>query len=139
MFNVKIDGTNFYKLHNIDKHDLTRAFFQGEVEFNFKLIIEYYRKNKHFNNIYQKIYEDLTAWNIYYEPHETQTFKEELIMKQGFLPFSYEGKNLIALCRDLNDGWFHCYETQLERYAQQVTKKSTEVYNDKVFYLNSYR
>ncbi|HJD56403.1 MAG TPA: hypothetical protein LFW21_07370 [Rickettsia endosymbiont of Pyrocoelia pectoralis] len=126
------DKTGFYTTHFFEYKVLAKDFYKGEVEFDLKLIKELY--NGHYTNIYKGIFNNLLRNTSLHEPKICDKYL--IIKKYGFLLITYKGKNLIAYNSDFKCEWNNVYSMKLEEYALEAT---TESYDDKVFYLNSYR
>ncbi|HJD56449.1 MAG TPA: hypothetical protein LFW21_07620 [Rickettsia endosymbiont of Pyrocoelia pectoralis] len=124
MSQSQFDKTGFYTTHFFKDKVLAKDFCKGEVEFDLKLIKEYY--NGHYNNIYLGILNNLLSNNSFHEPKICD--KHLIIKKYGFLLISYKGKNLIAYNRDFSFKWDNFYMKRLKEYAIEVT---TESYNKK--------
>lgn len=86
----------FYTKHKIDYGHL----LDGDLTYNYQLFLKYNSVEEYENedDIKEQIdtmfLEDISYWSTYFEP---LIFNEEIALDCGLTPFTYKGKNMLAL------------------------------------------
>ena len=101
-FNSGLYEEAFYTKHQIDLYNDCGVY--ENIEYNRQLLAEYHKDDLYFSysddndkseqEIDELFWDALTHWTIYFEP---LVFDEEIALKCGLTPFTYKGKNLLAL------------------------------------------
>ena len=101
-FNSGIYEDAFYTKHQIDLHNDYDIY--ENIEYDRQLLAEYHKDDLYFSysddndkweqEIDQLFWDALSHWTMYFEP---LVFDKETALKCGLTPFTYKGKNLLAL------------------------------------------
>ena len=101
-FNSGLYEDAFYTKHQIDLYNDCSVY--ENIEYDRQLLAEYYKDDMVFSysadndkweqEIDQLFWDALSHWTMYFEP---LVFDKETALKCGLTPFTYKGKNLLAL------------------------------------------
>ncbi len=100
-FNSGLYEDPFYIKHQIDFYE--DSDFHENVEYNSQLLADHYKTDYGFEysdeddaweQVSETFWDALSYWCVYFEP---VVFDEEIALECGLTPFTYKGKNMLAL------------------------------------------